>query len=556
MARGANRRVRILLFTFTLVFALVLARAVWLQSVRAQSLEKLASGQQQQTVDLPAHRGTIFDRRGFQLAIGEQATTVYVNPREVSQPETVARAAGRELGLDSNGVYREVSDRKKGFVYVQRQADPKAAARLQRLHLAGVYFYPEERRVYPQGRVGASLLGYAGVDNSGLAGLELSLDALLAGRSGKQTVVKDPYGRAVDVVKTVPERDGRDVYLTLDHAIQANAQLELWRAVHEWHAQAATAIVMNPRTGAVLAMAGAPGYDANDYPNVSQDLQRNRAITDTYEPGSTFKLVTVGGVLSDHLVTPSSEFTLAPEIQVADRTIHDAEERDTVTYTVDQILAHSSNVGAITLAEMLTRQPKRDVSYWISRFGFGHKTGIDYPGETAGIVLPPSQWTGATIGNVPIGHGIAVTPVQMAAAYAAVANRGVWVQPHLVDHIGGSPRPAWKRRRIVSKGVATELTNMLRDVVIEGTGTEAKIPGYQVAGKTGTAAIPLPTGGYSDQKYVASFVGYVPASNPQLLVMVTVDQPQGAIFGGMVAAPVFQNIAKFDLQYLGILPHQ
>ena len=264
------------------------------------------------------------------------------------------------------------------------------------------------------------------MDNRGLAGLELSLDALLAGRSGKQTVVKDPYGRAVDVVKTVPERDGRDVYLTLDHAIQANAQLELWRAVHEWHAQAATAIVMNPWTGAVLAMAGAPGYDANDYPNYLGRTCSGTARSRTrYEPGSTFKLVTVGGVLWTTWSPRRASSRSRRRSRVADRTIHDAEERDTVTYTVDQILAHSSNVGAITLAEMLTRQPKRDVSYWISRFGFGHKTGIDYPGETAGIVLPPSQWTGATIGNVPIGHGIAVTPVQMAAAYAAVANRGV-----------------------------------------------------------------------------------------------------------------------------------
>jgi cell division protein FtsI (penicillin-binding protein 3) len=556
MARGANRRVRILLFAFTLVFLLILGRAAWLQAVRAQSLGKLATGQQQQTVTVPAHRGTIFDRHGFQLAIGEQATTVYADPRAVTEPEVVARAAGRELGVNPDDVYRAITDRTKGFVYIERQADPKAAARLRRLHLAGLGFYSEERRVYPQDRVGASLLGYAGVDNRGLAGMELSLDALLAGRSGKQTVVKDSYGRAVDVISSTPERDGKDVYLTIDHAIQANAQTELWKAVHDWHAKSATAIVMNPRTGAILAMAGAPGFDANDYSQVSQDLQRNRAVTDTYEPGSTFKLVTVAGVLSDGLVSPSSMFTLPPTIQVADRTIHDAETRDTVTYSVEQILSHSSNVGAIKLAEILTRQPKRDVSYWVSRFGFGHKTGIDFPGESAGIVLPPSRWTGATIGTVPIGHGIAVTPVQMAAAYAAIANGGVWVQPHLVDRVGSGPRARLKRRRIVSRYVAGELTNMLRDVVIEGTGTKAEIPGYQVAGKTGTAAIPLPTGGYSDQKYVASFVGYVPAGNPQLLVLVAIDEPQGAIYGGMVAAPVFQNIAKFDLQYLGILPHQ
>jgi cell division protein FtsI (penicillin-binding protein 3) len=554
-ARGAIRRIRVLLFVFTVVFVLTLGRAMWLQGVQAQTLGKLASGQQRKTVTIPAHRGTIFDRRGFQLALGEQATTVYADPREVAQPEVVARAAGHELGLDPDEVYQAISDRSKGFVYVARQADPKAAARLQRRHLSGLGFYTEERRVYPQGRVGAALLGYAGVDNKGLAGLELQLDHGLAGRPGQQTVIRDPFGRAIDVVSSTPERDGADVHLTLDHAIQANAQAALWKAVHDWHAKAATAIVMNPRTGAILAMAQAPGFDANQYPKAYQELQRNRAVTDTYEPGSTFKLVTVAGVLSDGLVAPSTTFDLPYEIQVADRTIHDAEERDTVTYSVDQILSHSSNVGAITLAQILTRQ-SRDVSYWISRFGFGHKTGIDFPGESAGIVLPPSRWTGATIGNVPIGHGIAVTPVQMAAAYAAIANRGVWVEPHLVARIGGAPRPAPTRRRIVSRQVANELTRMLRDVVIEGTGTKAEIPGYEVAGKTGTAAVPLPTGGYSDEKYVASFVGYVPAGNPQLLVLVTVDEPQGAIFGGMVAAPIFQEIAKFDLQYLEILPHQ
>lgn len=553
-ARSANRRIRVLLFVFSLVFVLTLGRAAWLQTVRAQSLGKLASGQQQQQVTIPAHRGTIFDRRGFQLAIGEQATTVYADPREITDPAEVARAAGRELGLNPDDIYRAISDRSKGFVYVARQADPKAAARLQKLGLTGLGFYREERRVYPQGRVGSQLLGYAGVDNKGLAGVELQLDGLLAGRAGQQTVVRDPYGRAIDVLSSTPEQDGHDVYLTVDHAIQANAQAELWKAVHEWHAKGATAIVMNPRTGAILAMANAPGFDANHFPEVSQDLQRNKAITDTYEPGSTFKLVTVAGVLSDGLVAPTTEFTLAPEIQIADRTIHDAEARDTVTYSVDQILSHSSNVGAITLAQILTRQ-KRDVSYWISRFGFGHKTGIEFPAESAGIVVPPSQWTGATIGNVPIGHGIAVTPVQMAAAYAAIANGGVWVEPHLVNRVSGMPRPHVKRRRIVSTHVADELTNMLRDVVIEGTGTKAEIPGYQVAGKTGTAAIPTAQG-YSDSKYVSSFVGYVPAGDPQLLVLVTVDQPQGAIFGGMVAAPVFQAIAKFDLQYLEILPHQ
>jgi cell division protein FtsI (penicillin-binding protein 3) len=294
-----------------------------------------------------------------------------------------------------------------------------------------------------------------------------------------------------------------------------------------------------------------PGYDANRYPSAPRDLQRNRAVTDTYEPGSTYKLITVAAALSEGLVSPSTRFTLPYTIEVADRVIHDAEERDTVNYSVAQILAHSSNVGAITLAE---RVGKTRLSQWISRFGFGHTTGVDFPGESPGIVLPPDKWSGSTIGNVPIGQGIAVTPVQMAAAYAAIANKGIWSRPHLVDHVAGGGRPSLHRHRMVSTRVAAEIMAMLKDVVAEGTGQFAAIPGYQVAGKTGTAQKPDSHGGYATDRYVASFVGIVPASRPRLVVLVTVDEPRGAIWGGVVAAPAFQQLARFDLQYLEVQP--
>jgi cell division protein FtsI (penicillin-binding protein 3) len=255
--------------------------------------------------------------------------------------------------------------------------------------------------------------------------------------------------------------------------------------------------------------------------------------------------------LSEKLVSPSTRFTLPYSLEVADRVIHDAEERGTVNYSVSQILAHSSNIGAITLAEMLG---KTRLSKWISRFGYGHTTGVDFPGESPGIVLPPDKWSGSTIGNVPIGQGIAVTPVQMAAAYAAVANRGVWSRPHLIDHVAGGGRPSLHRHRMVSQRVAAQVMAMLKGVVAEGTGTFAAIPGYQVAGKTGTAQKPDSHGGYATGRYVASFVGIVPASRPRLVVLVAVDEPQGAIWGGVVAAPAFQQIARFDLQYLELPP--
>jgi cell division protein FtsI/penicillin-binding protein 2 len=274
-------------------------------------------------------------------------------------------------------------------------------------------------------------------------------------------------------------------------------------------------------------------------------------VTDTYEPGSTFKLVTVAAALSEHLVQATTPFTLPYSIPVADRIIHDAEKRPTETLTVGQILSHSSNVGAVTLAEMLG--PER-LSHWISRFGFGAKTGIDFPGESGGIVLPLDRWSGSTIGNVPIGQGIAVTAVQMAEAYGAVANGGVWRTPHLVDHVAGGGHPRVTRRRVLSRRVSAQLMSMLQNVVAEGTGTLAAVPGYRVAGKTGTAAKPDGLGGYSTTKYVASFVGVVPATDPRLVILVAVDEPQGAIWGGVVAAPAFRDIARFDLQYLAVPP--
>ena len=368
---------------------------------------------------------------------------------------------------------------------------------------------------------------------------------------GKETIVKDPTGRVIDVQNQQAEVPGRDLYLTLDHSIQANAEEVLRETVRKWNAKSASAVVLDPRTGAILAMAVQPGYDANRYPSAPRDLQRNRAVTDTYEPGSTFKLVTVAGALSEKLVSPSTRFTLPYTIEVADRVIHDAEERGTINYSVSQILAHSSNIGAITLAEMLG---KTRLANWISRFGYGHTTGVDFPGESPGIVLPPDKWSGSTIGNVPIGQGIAVTPVQMAAAYAAVANRGVWSRPHLIDHVAGGGRPSLHRHRMVSQRVAAQVMAMLKGVVAEGTGTFAAIPGYQVAGKTGTAQKPDSHGGYATGRYVASFVGIVPASRPRLVVLVAVDEPQGAIWGGVVAAPAFQQIARFDLQYLELAP--
>jgi len=551
--RVANRRIRLLLAIFVLAFGVAFLRAAWLQGVRAASYGRLASNQHSEEVTIPAARGTLYDRGGVQLAIGEQATTVYADPRTVTDPRSEAATVAKIMRLDENEVYALLADRTRGFVYVARKADSALAAKLARKGLPGLGFYHEEQRFYPQFNLAAQVLGYAGVDNKGLAGLELSLNRQLAGRPGRERIVKDASGQAIDTITSRTERDGEDVYLTLDHTLQSNAQAVLRDTVRKWHAKSATAIVLDPATGAVRTMAVAPGFDANDYPKVWRAFQRNRAVTDTYEPGSTFKLVTVAGALSDRLVSPTTRFTLPYSIQVADRVVHDAEPRGTETMTVAHILSHSSNVGAITLAQKLGKQR---LVRWIKRFGFGKLTGIDFPGESQGIVLPEERWSGSSIGNIPIGQGIAVTPIQMASAYAAIANRGLWVQPHLVDHVGDGAPKVPGRRRIVTQWVARQIMAMLKNVVAEGTGTLAEVPGYQVAGKTGTAAKPDAQGGYSDSRYVASFVGVVPASRPRLVILVSVDEPRGAIWGGVVAAPAFSQIAKFGLQYLdgGIQP--
>jgi cell division protein FtsI (penicillin-binding protein 3) len=542
-SRHSNRRIRLLLVFFVLAFAGTFGRAVWLQAVQAQPLDRLARGQHHVRIDVPAARGSILDRTGIELAIGKQAITVYANPRHVADPRATAIAAGRVLRIDPDQLYGKLADRSRGFVYVARKADPTRAEALKALNLTGLGFYPEERRVYPQGSVAAHVLGFAGLDNRGLSGLELALDKTLGGRNGRQTIVRDPSGRTIDVLSAVAPVEGRNVRLTLDNTLQANAQSVLLRTVRRWGAKAATAVVLDPTTGEVLAMASEPGFDANRFSEMDRDTQRNRAIIDTFEPGSTLKVVTVAAALSERLVAPSTPFSLEPSIRVADRVIHEAHRTETERMTVAEILSRSSNVGTITLAELLGRSR---LETWVERFGFGKKTGVDFPGESPGIL--PFYWSGSTIGTLPIGHGIAVTPVQMAAAYGAIANGGVWQRPRLV-----ADRPV-KRRRVMSRPVADQLMSMLRDVVIEGTGAEAEVEGYQVAGKTGTAAKPDPRGGYSTSRYVASFVGVVPASAPELVVLVTVDEPHGAIEGGVVAAPAFQQIANFALQYLEIPP--
>jgi len=549
--KAANRRIVALAGAFVVLLGVALARAFWLQAVNGDAYAAMAVNQHRETVVVPAGRGTITDRNGEPLAIGKPATTVYANPRQVDRPRDLTLAASRILGVDQGATYAALTDRSRGFVYLARKADSARAEKLERLGFAGLGFYPEELRTYPQGSVGAQVIGFAGLDNVGLEGLERSLEKQLAGQPGSRTIVKDPLGRALDVVSTKAETPGKGIRLTIDHQVQANAEMVLRDVVRRYGAKAASAIVMSPRTGEVLAMATAPGFDANRFAITRPDRRRNRAVTDTYEPGSTFKLVTIAAALEQGIVSPHTAFRLAPTIKVADRVIHESHTRGTEVLSVRQIVEYSSNIGTITIAQRLG---EGGLASWIDRFGFGKPTGIDFPGESSGFALPLDQWSGSTIGTVPIGHGIAVTPIQMARAYAAIGNGGVLVQPHLVERVDGQTVHTHRGRRVVSRRVSRQMMSMLRGVVLEGTGTAAAIPGYTVAGKTGTAAKIDSNGRYSHSRYVASFVGLVPATKPELVIMVMVDEPQGSIYGGDVAAPAFREIARFNLQHLEVPP--
>ena len=549
--RVVNSRLRLLLLIIVLTFAALGARTAWLQTVRASSLAAMAQTQAKKSIVLPAGRGTIYDRLGNPLAIGEQAMDVDADPMQISDPKREARIAAKVLGIPFRRVYRKLSDRSRGFVYVARKASPKLAAALEKRHLVGFTFAPDQKRVYPQGTVAAPVLGYAGTDNTGLSGLERELNNQLEGTPGSATEVRDALGQAVNMIQQRPARDGRDVFLTIDSHIQANAEQVLEQTVQEWHAKDATAIVLDPHTGAILGMAQEPGYNGNASPAATKHgLTVEHAVNDVFEPGSVFKVVTIGGALSQHDITPNTEIRVPRSLNVADRVIHDAESHGTETLKVKQILQRSSNIGTDIIAARYLGEA--GLKKWMARFGFGRRTQIDFPGESPGLL--PSYWSGSTIGTVPIGQGVSVSAIQLASVYGAIANGGEWIQPHLVDHVAGQPPVRPKRRRILTPGVDYELRTMLRGVVSDqGTAELAAIPGYTVAGKTGTAQKPGPHG-YIPGAYVATFVGMVPASNPHLLVLVTIDEPHGQIYGGLVAAPAFEQIASFDLQYLEVPP--
>jgi cell division protein FtsI/penicillin-binding protein 2 len=540
-----ERRIGLLFATFLLLLALAALRATWLGTVRSGSLSERAISQQIQNVDDPAQRGTIFDRNGVELAVSEDSTTVFANPFLIKDPVRVAARLAPIMGMKEDDLLRKLSDRHTGFVYLRRKMDATAGEKVAKLKIEGIGTATEPKRVYPQGFLASQVLGVVGTDNSGLAGLEYSQDSSLRGQDGERRLVKDALGKTVSLVETKRAQAGKSLSLTLDARIQERAEAVLSEVGQTYTPQGATAVVMDPRSGEILALANWPRVDANNIDGAPTYARQNRAIQENYEPGSTFKAITVSGAMEEKLVEPSTTLAVPPEIQVADRTVGEAHDGGGGIKSVAQILKESSNVGSVMIGLKLgaTRFDR-----WVRRFGFGRRTEVDLPGEESGIVLRPEHYSGSSMGNMPIGQGIAVTPMQMATAYTAIANHGVMRRPYIVK--GDAPPP----KRVLTRRIADQVARMLEGVLGPGgTAQEAQVPGYTLAGKTGTAEKAI-KGGYSKTDFIASFIGFAPAKDPRLLVAVMVDTPRGDIYGGTVAAPAFERIMEFALPYLKIPP--
>jgi len=549
-----QRRIGAVFALFFLLLVLAAARALYLATLQGGSLRQAARTQQLTYEPVPAQRGTISDRNGLDLAVSEPAQDISATPYLLRDPLSAAQRLAPLLGAPQDRLLRELTQR-SGFVYLARALPDTRARAVLALKLPGVAGTPVMRRVYPHGALAAQVIGVVGTEGNGLDGLEYSRNALLHGRSGDRRVVRDAIGQPVSITEVHPESPGVSLSLTLDANIQQRAEEVLGTLGTSFAPRDATAIVMDPNSGAILAMASWPQVNANDPAGSSPGAVENRAVGLDYEPGSTFKAITVAGALQQGLITPTTGFEVPGQIQVADRTIHDDTEHGVEPLTTAQILARSSNVGAIKIGLLEGAASFND---WVRRFGFGVRTGIELPGEETGLVLPLSHYSGSSMGNLPIGQGQLVTPLQMASAYAAIANGGILRPPRIIGSVGDRPQPQAAGRRVISAATAAELRRMLEGVLAPGgTASQVSIPGYQLAGKTGTANKVEPaTGQYSETAYVVSFLGFAPASDPKLLCAVIVDEPHSGsgVFGGTVAAPAVGQIMSFALPYLGIPP--
>ncbi|MGD9798539.1 MAG: peptidoglycan D,D-transpeptidase FtsI family protein [Acidimicrobiia bacterium] len=547
-----RRRCLGLLLAVLVVFGAVTARLVQLQVVSPGDYAARGMAQRLRDVVLPAERGSIFDRNGQELALSVPQHTVWADPRQVVDPVAAAAALAPVLGRPREELEVQLA-REGSFVYLARQVGDELAAAVERLALPGVHLVEESKRFAPAGSLAASVLGETDVDNLGVSGLEKQYEASLVGIPGSLSSERGADGSTIagGSHHLVPSKRGLDLVLTIDRSLQFEVEQALVQQVAATGAEGGTAVVMDPTTGEILAMANI-GRDGAGNP---VPIKENRAVTAVFEPGSVNKVITVAAGIEEGLFEPDTVLTVPDTLKVSIKDFSDHEPHPDAQWSVSDILTQSSNVGTIMLAQRLGHEK---VSDYLTRFGLGQPSGLGFPQETRGITR--QRWDSTDIGSIPIGQGVAVNALQMLQTYNTLANGGVWVQPRLVkatvDAEGDErPAPASKSRRVVSEETADKLTAMLSNVVNNGTGVNARIQGYTVAGKTGTARKnDLVNGGYESGAYFASFAGFVPAESPRLSALVVLDEPRPTYYAGVVVAPVFARISQYALRTLRIPP--
>jgi cell division protein FtsI (penicillin-binding protein 3) len=557
--RWSTVRIRLVGFGFVLAFGLIGYRALSLQVLRHDQFEERAQRQYQRIVQLPPQRGTIYDRNGEELALSTAVDSIFAEPHRVEDAAATARALATILKLPYGELKRRLSSQRR-FLWIKRQVLPRESAQVRELKLAGIGFTREHRRYYPNSETGAQVVGFTGIDPRGLEGLEMKYDTLILGEGGFLMTEKDARGKGLSFDNAVVRggSPGHSLYLTLDKNLQYIAEKELAEGVRNARARAGSVVVLDPGSGEVLAMASQPDYNPNAVRKARPSQWRNRAVCDAYEPGSTMKPFVVAAALHEGVVRPGQRINCENgRYRVGGRTIHDTHKYQLLT--VEEVVKFSSNIGSAKIGKMLERQR---LHRYLTDFGFGQPTGIDFPGESPGLLRRPEQWFEADLAAISFGQGVSVTPLQLALATAVIANGGTLMHADLVrkvvDPYGETVevREPKAVRRVISEQVARQMRSMLAAVTEEeGTGTRAAVPGFNVAGKTGTAQKVDPvTGSYSIDKRVSSFVGFVPAEAPRLVILVLIDEPKGQTYGGLVAGPVFSRIAEQALRYLQVEP--
>ncbi|HKI64964.1 MAG TPA: penicillin-binding protein 2 [Burkholderiales bacterium] len=540
-------RARFVLAAFMLVFAVLVGRSVYLQAMKTGFLQEKGEARYSRVMEVPATRGRILDRNGEALAVSTPVKSIWVIPDDVKASREQKKRLAALLGLERRELNRKLAETSRDFVYLKRQISPDTAAKVEALGIPGVYQQREYRRYYPGGEVTAHLVGFTGVDDAGQEGIELAFQSSLAGQPGSRRVIKDRLGRIVEDVESIrAAQDGRDLTLSIDSKIQSLAYSALRNAVALHGAKAGAIVALDVRTGEVLALANVPSYNPNNRSHLSGAQLRNRALTDSFEPGSTLKPFTIAVALEHHRISPSTRMQTAPgKLTIGSYTIHDAHPESTLS--VAQVIQKSSNVGAAKIALELPRQQMWNM---FERVGFGAPPQLRFPGEASGKVRPWQTWRPIEQATMAYGHGISVSLLQLAHAYTVFARDGVLVPLTLVRT--GAPAHGV---RVISRRTAREVRDMLELAVQPGgTGPRARIVGWRVAGKTGTAH-KQENGGYAAHKYIASFVGFAPASNPRMLIAVMIDEPAGSeYYGGLVAAPVFAQVMQGALRMINV-PH-